>query len=49
MERALKAMDVKTRKCLTIFDVFQRKSSVDQVYMYNSRGLISVTNCVYTE
>ena len=44
-ERELKAMDVKTRKFLTMFGVFHMKSSVDRLYMKRKdggRGLISV-------
>ncbi len=51
-DRELKAMDVKTRKKLTIFGVFHKKGSVGRLYMKRNdggRGLISVTDCVKEE
>lgn len=51
-DRELKAMDVKTRKRLSMFGVFHEKSSVGRLYMKRKnggRGLISVINCVREE
>ena len=48
----LKAMDVKTRKLLTMFGAFHMKSSVGRLYMKRKdggRGLISVVDCVKAE
>ena len=48
----LKAMDVKTRKLLTMKGAFHRNSSVDRLYMkrqVGGRGLISVEECVKAE
>ena len=48
----LKAMDVKTRKLLTMKGAFHMNSSVDRLYMkrqVGGRGLISVEECVRTE
>ena len=48
----LKAMDVKTRKILTMKGVFHRKSNVDRLYLKRNcggRGLISVAECVRKE
>lgn len=48
----LKAMDVKTRKILTMNGVFHMRSSVDRLYMKRKdggRGLISVKQCVRSE
>ncbi len=48
----LRAMDVKTRKILTMNGVFHRQSSKDRLYMkrkVGGRGLISVEQCVKTE
>ena len=44
-----KAMDVRTRKLLTMCRVFHRGSSVDRLYFKRKdggRGLISVVDCV---
>ena len=48
----LKAMDVKTRKLLTMKGAFHMNSSVDRLYMkrlVGGRGLISVEECVKAE
>ena len=48
----LKAMDVKTRKRLTMNNAFPKTCSVDRLYMkrkVGGRGLISVEECVRTE
>jgi len=48
----LKAMDVKTRKKLTLHGAFHRKSDVDRLYLKRKdggRGLISVLDCVRME
>ena len=48
----LKAMDIKTRKCLTMNGAYHRKSNVDRLYMKRKdggRGLISVKQCVRSE
>lgn len=50
--RELKAMDVKTRKKLTVFGAFHKKGSVGRLYMKRKdggRGLISVMDCVREE
>ena len=46
------AINVKTRKRLTMNGVFHKSSSVDRLYMkrkVGGRGLISVEECVRTE
>ena len=51
-DRELKAMDVKTRKILTMNGAFHMQSSVDRLYMkrkVGGRGLISVKQCVKSE
>ena len=51
-EKELKAMDVRTRKLLTMFGAFHMRSSVDRLYMKRKeggRGLISVRECVRAE
>ena len=51
-DRELKAMDVKTRKRLTMFGAFHKKGSVPRLYMKRKdggRGLISVFDCVNLE
>ena len=51
-DRELKAMDVKTRKRLTMFGAFHKKGSVPRLYMKRKdggRGLISVFDCVKLE
>ena len=51
-DRELKAMDVKTRKGLTMFGAFHKKGSVPRLYMKRKdggRGLISVFDCVKQE
>lgn len=51
-EKELKAMDVRTRKLLTMCGVFHRGSSVDRLYLRRKdggRGLISVLDCVREE
>ena len=48
----LKAMDVRTRKLLTMCGVFHMKSNVDRLYMKRKeggRGLMSVMECVKGE
>ena len=48
----LKAMDVKTRKTLTLHGAFHRNSDVDRLYLKRKdggRGLISVVDCVRME
>ena len=48
----LRAMDVKTRKILTMNHAFHKSSSVDRLYMKRKgggRGLISVKQCVRSE
>ena len=48
----LKAMDMKTRKLLTMKGAFHMNSSVDRLYMkrqVGGRGLISVEECVRAE
>ena len=50
--KELRAMDVKTRKLLTMFGAFHKRSSVDRLYMKRKdggRGLISVLDCVNAE
>ena len=50
--RELRQLDVKTRKILTMYGVFNSKSSVGRLYLkrkYGERGLISVTDCVHEE
>ena len=51
-DRELNAMDVKTRKLLTMFGCFHMKGSVDRLYIKRcdgGRGLISVMDCVREE
>ena len=51
-ETELKAMDVKTRKILTMNNVFHRKGNVSRLYMKRKeggRGLISTEDCVNIE
>ena len=51
-EDELKAMDVRTRKILTMHGVFHRSSSVKRLYMrreVGGRGLMSVVDCVRAE
>ena len=51
-EKELKAMDVKTRKILTMNGTFHMRSSVDRLYLKRNvggRGLISVEECVRKE
>jgi len=51
-EAELKAMDVKTRKILTMNGGFHMRSSVDRLYMKRKdggRGLISIEQCVRSE
>ena len=51
-EKEMKDLDVKTRKILTMYGVFHKKSSVDRLYMKRNeggRGLISVEDCVKRE
>ena len=51
-DRELKAIDVKTRKRLTMFGAFHKKGSVPRLYMKRKeggRGLISVFDCVKQE
>ena len=51
-DNELKAMDVKTRKILTMNGAFHMQSSVDRLYMkrrVGGRGLISVEQCVRSE
>ena len=51
-EKELKAMDVKTRKILTMNGVFHMRSSVDRLYIKRrdgGRGLMSVSECVRGE
>lgn len=48
----LRAMDVKTRKTLTLHGAFHRNSDVDRLYLKRKdggRGLISVLDCVRME
>ena len=48
----LKAMDVKTRKLLTVYGVFNRKSRVGRLHLKRKeggRGLISVSEFVESE
>ena len=50
--KELRAMDVKTRKLLTMFGAFHKRSSVDRLYMKRKdggRGLISFLDCVNAE
>lgn len=50
--KELKAMDVKTRKILTMHGAFHLSSSVDRLYMARKdrgRGLIGVRDCVKEE
>lgn len=50
--KELKAMDTKTRKILTMNGAFNRRSSVDRLYMKRKdggRGLMSVEQCVRSE
>ena len=50
--KELRAMDVRTRKLLTMFGAFHKRSSVDRLYMKRKdggRGLISVRECVRAE
>ena len=37
-EKELKAMDVRTRKLLTMFGAFHRNSGVDRLYMKRKEG-----------
>ena len=51
-DKELKAMDVKTRKILTMNGALHKHSSVDRLYMKRKeggRGLISVRQCVKAE
>ena len=51
-KRELKAMDVKTRKTLTMNGAYHMRSSVDRLYMkrkVGGRGLMSVEQCVRSE
>ena len=51
-EKELKALDVKTRKILTMNGAFHMRSSVDRLYLkrqVGGRGLISVEECVRKE
>ena len=51
-DRELMAMDVKTRKRLTMFEAFHEKGSVPRLYMKREnggRGLINVFDCVKQE
>ena len=51
-DRELKAMDVKTRKRLTMFGAFHKKGIVPRLYMKRKdggRGLVSVFDCVKQE
>ena len=51
-ENELKAIDVKTRKILTMNGIFHKKGNVDRLYINRKaggRGLISVENCVRME
>ena len=51
-ENELKAIDVKTRKVLTMNGIFHKKGNVDRVYIkrkLGGRGLISVEDCVRME
>ncbi len=51
-KKDVEAMDVKTRKILTMCGAFRRLSSVDRLYMKRKdggRGLISVEECVNSE
>ena len=51
-DKELKALDVRTRKLLTMFGVFHMRSSVDRLYMKRvngGRGLISVLESVRAE
>ena len=51
-EDELKAMDVRTRKILTMHGIFHRGSSVKRLYLKREaggRGLISVVDCVRVE
>ena len=51
-DRELRAMDVKTRKYLTMFGAYHMKSSVARLYMKRKdggRGLISVRDCIREE
>ena len=51
-DRELKAMDVRTRKRLTMFGAFRKKGSVPRLYMKQEDGgrrLISVFDCVKQE
>ncbi|GAB1602755.1 hypothetical protein Ahia01_000555500, partial [Argonauta hians] len=51
-DRELKAMDVRTRKLLTMNGAFHVRSSVERLYMKRKdggRGLMNVQECVRTE
>ena len=51
-QKELKDLDVKTRKILTMFNIFHKKGSVLRLYLKRSqggRGLISVEDCVNIE
>ena len=51
-QKELEAMDIKTRKRLTMNWAFHKRSNVDRLYMkrkVGGRGLISVEECVRTE
>ena len=51
-QKELEAMDIKTRKRLTMNWAFHKRSSVDRLYMkrkVGGRGLMSVEECVRTE
>ena len=51
-DKELKAMDVRTRKLMTMFGAFHMKSSVPRLYLKRKeggRGLISVFDCVRGE
>jgi len=48
----LKAMDIRTRKVMTMGGMFHQKGDVDRLYLVRKdggRGLISVTDCVRME
>jgi hypothetical protein len=51
-QKELEAMDIKTRKRLTMNWAFHKRSNVDRLYMkrkVDGRGLMSVEECVRTE
>ena len=51
-ENELKAIDIKTRKILTMNGVFFKKGNIDRLYVKRKcggRGLISVEDCVRME